>query len=432
MASAFSVFPNNGVRYETSSYTKVLDRHGNILLENNPEPQQVLDPGVAWIMTDILREVVTRGTGTNADLEDCFVGGKTGTTQDSYDIWFDGFTNNYSASVWIGCDISSELGSMSSTTAALWGKIMGQLDGTYLGERAEMPEDVIVYQGEYFVSGTEKDVKTVKDYEKRVTLCKESHLLATPECKETEEKKYYTYDDNAKKDIPKEYCYLHNTDPDTYPTTEEGKKYIEEEKKKEEEANKAAADPVIALITALPESPAPSDEAAIVAARAAYNSLTDKQKAAVGNDLVAKLSDAETKLEAAKTAAAEEEARKKAEEEARKQAEEEARKKAEEEAAKKAAEEEARKKAEEEAAKKAAEEEAARKAAEEEAARKAAEEEAARKAAEEEAARKAAEEEAARKAAEEEAARQAAEEEAARQAEEEASGEDGGDAGGNE
>ncbi|MBO4235970.1 MAG: hypothetical protein J5928_06015, partial [Firmicutes bacterium] len=337
MASAFSVFPNNGVRYDTSSYTRVVDRHGNILLENNPQPKEVLDPGVAWIMTDMLHDVVTKGTGTNANLEGAFVGGKTGTTQDSYDIWFDGFTNNYSASVWIGCDIASELSSMSSATAALWGKIMGQLDGSYLGERAEMPEDVIVYKNEYFVSGTEIDVKTLQDYEKKATICSDSGLLATPECKNTYEKKYLTYDDEGKKDIPTDYCYLHNSDPSQYPTTAEGQKYIEEEKKKEEAADKAVADPVIALITALPESPSPADEAAITTARAAFNALTDKQKVAVGNDLIAKLSDAETKLEAAKVAAAEEAAKKAAEEEAKKKAEEEAAKKAAEEAAREAA-----------------------------------------------------------------------------------------------
>ncbi len=320
MASAFSTFPNNGVRYETTPYTKVLDRHGNVLLEKTPVAHEVLDPGVAWIMTDIMHGVVTRGTGTNANIPDTFVGGKTGTTQDSYDIWFDGFTNNYSASVWIGSDITSPLSTMSSTAASMWGKIMSQLEGSYLGERAPMPDDVIIVSGEYFVAGTEKELKSIKDYEKKIKICKESGLLATPECKDVEESKYISYDDEALKELPKEYCHLHNPDPSKYPTTPEGEKIYEEKKQKEDADNKAAADPVIALINALPASPTPADEAAIVAARTAYNALNDKQKAAVGNDLIAKLSDAETKLAAAKQAAADAAAQKAAEEEARKAA----------------------------------------------------------------------------------------------------------------
>ena len=300
MASAYTVFPNNGVRYEPSSYTKVIDRHGNVLLENNPEAQQVLDPGVAWIMTDMLRGVVLSGTGTRANF-DTFVAGKTGTTDNEYDIWFDGFTNNYSASIWIGCDVNAKLGSMSSMAAALWGRIMSQLDGSYLGERAEMPSDVIKYNGEYFVDGTQKGAPSKDDLEKTVSLCKETNLLATPWCKDVEKKKFSTIDDEEEiKKLPKEYCYLHNNDPEKYPTTKEGMKHIEEEtKKKEEKENKDAAEAVKAMIKALPANPGVADEAAVNAARAAYNKLTDAQKALVDDS---KLVAAEQAVAAAKQA----------------------------------------------------------------------------------------------------------------------------------
>lgn len=242
MASAYTVFPNNGVRYEPSSYTRVLDRHGNEILTNNPEPQEVLDPGVAWIMTDMLRGVVTGGTGTYANF-DTFVAGKTGTTDNEYDIWFDGFTNNYTASLWIGSDINAKLGSMSEMAAALWGRIMSQLEGSYLGERAPMPDDVIKYNGEYFVDGTQKGAPTKTDLTKTVSICKETGLLATPLCKDVEKKEFSTIDDEDEiKELPEEYCYLHNDDPEKYPTTEEGMKHIEEEKKKKEEEEKKKAE----------------------------------------------------------------------------------------------------------------------------------------------------------------------------------------------
>lgn len=235
MASAYTVFPNNGVRYKPSSYSKVLDRYGNVLLNNDPEPEQVLDPGVAWIMADMMHGVVTSGTGTNANISDTFIAGKTGTTDNEYDIWFDGFSNNYSASLWIGSDVNARLGSMSYVAAAMWGKIMRQLPGTYLGERAPMPDDVIVYAGEYFVDGTQKNTQSISQFKKTVSICKETGLLATPLCTDVEKKEYMTYDENASKDIPTKYCYLHNDDAKKYPTTEEGEKRIEEENKKKEE-----------------------------------------------------------------------------------------------------------------------------------------------------------------------------------------------------
>ena len=317
MASAFTTFPNNGVRYEPSPYTKVVDRHGNILLEHNFEPHQVIDPGVAWIMTDMMRDVVT---GSPGYIDGAFVAGKTGTTDDAFDIWFTGFTHNYTASLWVGCDVNHAMDATSWNAMAMWANIMRDLDGTYLGERAEMPSNVIRYNGEYFIAGTEKDVKSKKDYEKKIKICKDSGLRATPDCEHTEEKSFMEYDDDdgdGNDDIPEKYCDLHNPDPDKYPTTEEGRKRYEEKKQKEEEEeNNAAADPVIALINAIPASPGLSDESTIVAARIAYNALNDQQKAAVGNDLVAKLADAETRLDALKKQAAEDEEAKKREQEA--------------------------------------------------------------------------------------------------------------------
>lgn len=318
MASAYTAFPNNGVRYEPSSYTKVVDRHGNVILENNPEPQQVMDPGVAWIMTDIMHDVVTHGTGPRANF-DTFVAGKTGTTDNEFDIWFDGFTNNYTASLWIGSDINTKLSSKSGMAAALWGRIMSQLDGSYLGERAPMPENVIIYNGEYFVDGTQKGAPTKKDLIKKVKICKETKLLATPLCKDCEEIEIFLLDEEESKDkdkeenekIPTKYCYLHNDDPKKYPTTEEGEKHIEEEQKKK--ADRDAADTVSALIKALPYKPGLGDEAAITKARTAYDALTKEQKKLVDE---AKLVAAEKALAAAKNA--DEAARK--EEEARQKA----------------------------------------------------------------------------------------------------------------
>lgn len=238
MASAYTVFPNDGVRYDTTSYTKVLDSQGNILLEYKPEEHkhQVLDPGVAWIMADMLHDVVEEGTATNAYVPDTFVGGKTGTTTDEKDDWFDGFTTNYSASLWIGSDIALGLSDTSVVATILWGKIMRQIDAAYEGYRSEKPENVIEYNGEYFVSGTEKGNRTIESLTKTVRLCSETQLLATDDCPAPEDRRYNTYTDSYRP--PDYYCYIHNHNTDAYPVSEEGLAYIEAERKKAEEEQK--------------------------------------------------------------------------------------------------------------------------------------------------------------------------------------------------
>ena len=104
MASAFSTFPNNGVRYDTSSFTKVVDKQGNVILENKPKEHKVLDEGVAWIMADMLSSVVNSAAANYAQISGVFVGGKTGTTNRNSDAWFIGFTPQLVSGCWVGGD----------------------------------------------------------------------------------------------------------------------------------------------------------------------------------------------------------------------------------------------------------------------------------------------------------------------------------------
>lgn len=217
MASAYTVFPNNGTRQETTSYTKVVDTHGNTLLDNSQtETHEVLNSGVAWIMADMLKSVVTSGLGSPAAISGVQVGGKTGTTDDEYDIWFDGFTPSYSASLWIGNDQNFTLTSLSSYAARLWGRIMNQIDGAKTGSYKDMPSNVISSGGEYYISGTQGGTGSLDDLEKEVTICTDSGYLATPSCTHTETVTYSTYGDEAE-EIPEYYCYMHNPDTEKYP-----------------------------------------------------------------------------------------------------------------------------------------------------------------------------------------------------------------------
>ena len=155
MANAYTTFPNNGVRAkEPLCYTKVTDRNDKIILSKEREEVRVLDSGIAWIMADMMKGVVSGGTGTAAYVSGVAAGGKTGTTSSQYDIWFDGFTPNLSASLWIGNDVNISLTSMSGYAAALWGNIMNQIPEAKTGSYPEMPDNVEQRNGEYYADGT--------------------------------------------------------------------------------------------------------------------------------------------------------------------------------------------------------------------------------------------------------------------------------------
>lgn len=155
MALAYATFPNGGVHNSGICYTKVTDSDGKVLLEGESEETRVLNEGVAYIMTDVLQTVVSDGIAGNAAIYGERVGGKTGTTDDTWDIWFDGFTPKYAAALWIGTDNNVELNCTSATAAQLWGTIMSQVKRAQGGEYRSMPDNVIVKNGEYYTTGTQ-------------------------------------------------------------------------------------------------------------------------------------------------------------------------------------------------------------------------------------------------------------------------------------
>ena len=155
MALAYAAFPNGGNRMEGFCYTRVEDSDGKVLLSHVKRSHKVMDEGVAWIMTDVLKSVVSDGIAGGAKLKGVKSGGKTGTTQDQYDIWFDGFTPRYAAALWIGTDKNAELTTMSGPAASLWGKIMNQIPKVKKGKYLEQPDNVIKVNGEYYTRDTE-------------------------------------------------------------------------------------------------------------------------------------------------------------------------------------------------------------------------------------------------------------------------------------
>lgn len=102
--SAFTVFPDDGIRIDPHMIRRVTSYDGALLEEAHPEVHDVISPDVARTMTAMLEEVIQFGTGIQAKALNRPAAGKTGTTQDYTDAWFVGFTPQLTAGVWVGFD----------------------------------------------------------------------------------------------------------------------------------------------------------------------------------------------------------------------------------------------------------------------------------------------------------------------------------------
>jgi len=136
--SAYSVFPDDGVRLVPRLVTKVTDYDGRVLEEDYPDVKDVISSRTARIMTSMLEAVVQHGTGVAATKLKVPLGGKTGTTNDFTDAWFMGFSPGITTGVWVGYDEKRSLGAketgahaalpiwMQFMSAALAGKDPGE------------------------------------------------------------------------------------------------------------------------------------------------------------------------------------------------------------------------------------------------------------------------------------------------------------------
>src|SRR5690242_8107819 len=102
--SAFTVFPDDGIRIDPYLIRRVTSYDGALLEEAHPEVHDVISPDVARTMTAMLEEVIQFGTGVAAKSLGRPAAGKTGTTQDYTDAWFVGFTPQLTVGVWVGFD----------------------------------------------------------------------------------------------------------------------------------------------------------------------------------------------------------------------------------------------------------------------------------------------------------------------------------------
>jgi 1A family penicillin-binding protein len=110
MASAYATFANYGWQSPPTVIARITDSSGNVILDNTPKPQLVLDPWASAATIDVMRSVVTEGTGKAAAI-DRPSAGKTGTTSSEKDIWYVGTVPQLTTAVWIGRDDNRQLAS---------------------------------------------------------------------------------------------------------------------------------------------------------------------------------------------------------------------------------------------------------------------------------------------------------------------------------
>lgn len=194
LASAFSVFANNGVRIEPICVTKVVDKNGDIIYQSNPKIHEVISEETTYIIRDMLQSVMNheRGTATSARWKYHFyrtaAAGKTGTTNDFTDAWFSGFTPQLEATVWVGFDNPAlSLGNRRSgatTALPIWAPFMRMAHDTLQLPLTdwETPPGIL-----------------------KLNICTESKELATEACPNSMEEIF------TQETAPTRKCHLHSS-----------------------------------------------------------------------------------------------------------------------------------------------------------------------------------------------------------------------------
>jgi penicillin-binding protein 2D len=151
MASAYGVFASFGYYNKPSAILKIEDKNGRILYDPELNYKIVLDSADCYLVTKALQAVVDSGTASSIRKHyKGFAAGKTGTTQNSTDAWFIGYTSDLSTAIWIGYDspkkkLSGAMQYGGTACAPLWGRIMEEYSNVKAGARLPLrtPSDII-------------------------------------------------------------------------------------------------------------------------------------------------------------------------------------------------------------------------------------------------------------------------------------------------
>jgi penicillin-binding protein 1A len=178
LCNAYATIASNGMFAPPQFIASIADASGN-LLENNHAPQgePAMQPETAYVLTSMMRSVVDRGTAQKALALERPLAGKTGTSQESRNVWFSGFSPQLVASVWVGFDNNDPLGYETGASAALpaWIRFMGAALANAPVLSFPMPEHVVTididpttgfasegpgHVPEVFIEGTQPEINT--------------------------------------------------------------------------------------------------------------------------------------------------------------------------------------------------------------------------------------------------------------------------------
>ena len=197
MTAAYATFANGGVYREARTYTKVYNSVGELVLDNTQDSHVAMSEKTVNYMNYCLYYAANSGTGGAAVFPGQNIAGKTGTTGNSRDRWFCGFTGHYTAAVWCGYDQPEEIRLGTNPACQLWRKVMQPI-------HEGLPK-VGLYDGSNF---------------RTVSVCLDSGMLATEACRQdvrgNRTASAYCYSE----DIPSGYCTHHVSV--AYCTTGEG------------------------------------------------------------------------------------------------------------------------------------------------------------------------------------------------------------------
>ena len=152
MARVYGAFANQGKLTEIVGITKILDREGNEFYKAptiQERTKEAISPQIAFLMTQGMRAVLAMGTGYNSSHLSSLAAGKTGTSNNSTDNWFCGYTSNLTTIVWVGTDEHAEI--MGDTTGGkialpIWDKFMSKVLAIRKTDPFSIPEGIVATQ----------------------------------------------------------------------------------------------------------------------------------------------------------------------------------------------------------------------------------------------------------------------------------------------
>lgn len=143
--ASYATIANHGAYIEPKLYTTVIDHDGNVILDNSQaDSRQVIKETTAFLLTDAMVDVVTKGTGGSVNFGGMAIAGKTGTTSDYNDVWFAGYTPYYTATTWAGYDNNVKLsGDEKNLAKKLWRAVMSQIHADLPNESFSVPAGIV-------------------------------------------------------------------------------------------------------------------------------------------------------------------------------------------------------------------------------------------------------------------------------------------------